>query len=66
MTFMELLDLIALISVVSILLTLFSRRLRVRLKLHFEQYLRPRYMKSRGVRRRAPASSSQRTPDEFV
>ena len=66
MTFAELLDVIALTCVVTILLTLFSQRIRLYLKNHFGQYLSPRYMKSRGVRRRAPASSSQRTPDEFV
>ena len=66
MTFLELLDVIALTCVVTILLTLFWQRIPMYLKSHFEQYLSPRYLKSRGVRRRAPASPAQRTPDESV
>lgn len=66
MTFLELLEVIVLTSVVTVVMTLLSRRFRLRLKIYFEQYLRPRYLKSRGVRRRAPASSSSRTPDESV
>ena len=66
MTFLELLDVIVLTSAVTVVLTLLSRRIRLRLKVSLEQYLRPRYLKSRGVRRRAPASSSSRTPDESV
>lgn len=66
MTFLELLDVIVLTSAVTVVLTLLSRRIRLRLKVSLEQYLRPRYLKSRGVRRRASASSSSRKPDEFV
>lgn len=66
MTFLELLDVIVLTSVVTVLLTLFSRRIRARLKASLERYLRPRYLKSCGIRRRAPAHSSQRAPDESV
>lgn len=66
MTFFELIDLIVLIGVVSVLLTLFWQHIRAYVKNHFEQYLSPRYMKSRGVRRRAPASPSPRAPDESV
>ena len=66
MTFLELIDVIALTCVVTVLLTLFWQRIRLFLKSHFEQYLSPRYMKSRGVRRRAPASPAQSTPDEPV
>ena len=66
MTFMELVQLIGLTSAVSVLLTLFSQRIRLYFKAHFEQYLPPRYLKSRGVRRRAPSSSSMRAPDESV
>ena len=66
MTFAELIDVIALTCVVTVLLTLFSQRIRMALKNHFGQYLSPRYMKSRGVRRRVPASPAQRTPDESV
>lgn len=66
MTFLELLDVIVLTSAVTVVLTLLSRRIRLRLKVSLEQYLRPRYMKSRGVRSRASASSSSRTPDESV
>ena len=64
MTFMELVQLIGLTCAVSVLLTLFSQRIRHYLKAHFEQYLPPRFLKSRGVRRRAPARPSMRVPDE--
>lgn len=66
MTFLELIDVIVLTCVVTVLLTLFAQRIRTFLKSHFEQYLSPRYLKSRGVRRRAPASLSLRAPDESV
>ncbi|WP_019409558.1 cellulose biosynthesis protein BcsF [Pseudomonas psychrophila] len=66
MTFLELVQLIGLTCVVSVLLTLFSQRIRLLFNAHFEQYLAPRYLKSRGVRRRAPASPSTRAPDEPV
>ena len=66
MTFLELLEVILLTSVVTVVLTLLLRRVRLRLKIDFEQYLRPRYLKSRGVRRREPARSSSRAPDESV
>ena len=66
MTFLELLDVIALTCIVTVLLTLFSQRIRTFVKNHIEQYLPPRYLKSRGVRRRAPASPSLRAPDESV
>ena len=66
MTFLELIDVIVLTCVVTVLLTLFAQRIRTFLKSHFEQYLSPRYLKSRGVRRRAPASTSLRAPDESV
>ena len=66
MTFLELIDVIALTCVVTVLLTLFWQRIRMFLKNHFEQYLSPRYMKSFGVRRRMPTSPAQRTPDESV
>lgn len=66
MTFFELIDLIVVIGVMSVLLTMFWQRIRTFTKNHFEQYLSPRYMKSRGVRRRAPASPSPRAPDESV
>ena len=48
MTFLELIDVIALTCVVTVLLTLFWQRIRRFLKNHFEQYLSPRYMKSCG------------------
>ncbi|AMB79762.1 hypothetical protein B195_011965 [Pseudomonas sp. Lz4W] len=66
MTFLDLIDVIVLTCVVTVLLTLFAQRIRRYLKDHFEQYLSPRYLKSRGVRRRAPASPSLRAPDESV
>lgn len=66
MTFMELVQVIALTCGVTVLLTLFSQRIRQYLKAHFEQYLPPRYLKPCGVRRRAPASPSMRAPDESV
>ncbi|MES2869749.1 MAG: cellulose biosynthesis protein BcsF [Pseudomonadota bacterium] len=66
MTFLELIDVIALTCAVTVLLTLFSQRIHTFVKKHFEQYLPPRYLKSRGVRRRAPASPSLRAPDESV
>lgn len=66
MTFMELVQVIALTCGVTVLLTLFAQRIRLHLKARFEQYLPPRYLKPRGVRRRAPASPSMRAPDESV
>ena len=41
MTFLELIDVIALTCVVTVLLTLFWQRMRTYLKNHFEQYLSP-------------------------
>lgn len=64
MTFLELIDVIVLTSVVTVLLTLFAQRIRAYLKNHFEQYLSPRYLKSRGVRCRAPSSPSFVAPNE--
>ncbi|KMM85189.1 celllulose biosynthesis operon protein BcsF/YhjT [Pseudomonas taetrolens] len=66
MTFLELIDVIVLTGVVTVLLTLFWQRIRAFVKSHLEQYLSPRYLKSCGVRRRAPASPSLRAPDESV
>lgn len=66
MTFFELVQLVALTCVVTVLLTLFAQRIRAWFKHHFEHYLPPRYLKSRGVRRRAPASPTPSAPDESV
>lgn len=58
MNFTELLQVIAVSCLLTVAFMLALHRFQQSLKLWFQRYLPPRYLKPRGVRRRVPAPAS--------
>ena len=64
MMYSELLQVIAASSLLTLALALLLSRFSQRIRRELERYLRPRYLKSRGVRRRTTSQPAQSEPHE--
>ncbi|WP_030130657.1 cellulose biosynthesis protein BcsF [Pseudomonas sp. QTF5] len=64
MMYSELLQVIAASSLLTLALALLLSRFSQRIRHGLERYLRPRYLKSRGVRRRTTPQPAQSEPHE--
>lgn len=66
MTLVDLMTVIALTCMFSVVLTLIAKRFAKFFGDYLERWLPPRYLKSRGIRKRSPAPASLSAPDEPV